>query len=365
MKMKAGTALVVSTSLTAVVWLLVVRPAVREMRIEATLREVAASSETVDDDLISRLAADGPKAVPTLLVALDDDKINVRLAALRALGNILCECELLSEAMNCSFGYVRGRGQAIAAMDEIVPEIVNRLESDDAEIRLAALEALLQPIGPFWLRKREELPQVEASLDRLRNDGNVEMRLAAVRLTTLIPAERAVRPLIASVSDRDETVSNAAILDLIGVVIVGDVPDDLTDAEQLVAIEAIASMIDYEPTGYETHPALYVRHDSQICIQALAKFNRAVAFPAMKELLGHPNDNVRVVVAWTLFLNGYEQAAVDALVEMVRRKPYGHARSADLLARPDFRKSNVTRAALKALYNEDREAWEAIEKCRN
>lgn len=85
----------------------------------------------------------------------------------------------------------------------------------------------------------------------------------------------------------------------------------------------------------------------------------------MNELLGHPNDNVRVDVARTLFSNGDERVAVDALVGMVRRKPCGHARAADLLAPSGFRESNVTRAALKALYNEGREVWETIEKRRN
>lgn len=200
-----------------------------------------------------------------------------------------------------------------------------------------------------------------AALERLRRDDDVGVREAAVSVTAFTAPEKVLKRLLPATDDSDDSVRSAARLGVLWVLPAQDVADDLSYEEKQKTIRAIASLSVYEPTGEELYRWDFVKDADELSAQALKKLH-ALNVSTLRPLLVDRNVAVRVGAARSLFLLGDREAAIVALIAMVRYQTHGGEEAAKVLARPEIRHHDATKKAMSDLQEEDHATWERITK---
>jgi hypothetical protein len=353
--MKTKAALVIGV---LVLGFFIVRPIVRHVRINRLVAELSTAPAEKQEELVLQLAREGPAAVAPLVEQLPNRNGAIELAIVQIFGKILPGSVFLACAMNCQTGYVEGQDEAEAAIDLMVPALIKCLQRDDPIIQEAALKTLTVDYGfPRIITRREDSPALVTAVQKLRQQGNPKVRLAAVQLIGAFPADQAIPLLLEAISDDDDAIRNTALKSLIPALAYYDSSSRVKGKAVPTLINMIGQSIDETTEGKNDIELLGPMNYHTACIDALAKLH---ATQEIARFLTHRTPQVQLHAAWQLFTLGQEQKAVDALITMSYSDRVGSGEVARILRHPMIKNHKATKTALKNLADTDPKQWQTL-----
>lgn len=301
------------------------------------------SDASVEDDLVSALAAFGPAAVPPLLRSLTDDNEQVRRAAARALGagGDRSAVPPLMERINDENGHVRQQAaRALGRIGDVstVPGIMPLLGDPFPDVQDAAVEALSALLSP------EDV----AVLDPELSSPSPIRRRNAVAILGQVGGPGAGPRIVFALKDEKRDVRRAAVESL-ALLSGGDFPDKissllraLTDEDgevRLLAARAIGRGVEKDEDRRSAEAGLQnLLTDEDIWVRAAAA--RSLGWVGTPEALD--------ALAGLFRRGGTEEPVIMAAIEAFGERADARLPSLaiPLLSTPD---PEVRKAALAAL----------------
>jgi len=252
----------------------------------AQLRKPLGSRQSpAHDPAIAELVGIGRPAVQSLITALEDENLGVRLSSVRALGRIGDRQAVPALIKALEVGYVRE--SAIDALGEIgdpraVGPLIKLLSERSSSIRESAKKALGK-IGQ---------PAIQVFIDNASSNEDPRAREYAAGILGEIGGSAAVQPLVKALSDEDSRVRISAARTL------GQIGDPN-------AAKALSDALEDESRDVRKSAA-----------EALGKIGDPQAVQPLIKAASDGNDNVRISAAIALGQIGAPQA-VPPLVNML------------------------------------------------